>query len=72
MAKRCKHLNCTVTEEVATKWDRDVVDGVPDEQAWSGEAYPTGLVEVRCPDCGMQKSFKSRYPAWLENYIHGA
>lgn len=75
---RCKHLNVTIAEEFQTATVHYIANGVYDtsvsEPDMSDDGY-TGMIEVRCRDCGIRwrgSRFVSakgllRVPQWVRD-----
>lgn len=66
----CKHANCTVLEEFIIHDIVFVNKGVVSPPKHDMESpMPTGLFFVKCSDCGLERSYGSRKPKWLERIL---
>ncbi len=72
----CKHLNCSITEDVPHRYTHIFLDGGYVETAASCEQLPR-VFRVACRDCGLDKTYRydagvfgpwSR-PGWLYDRV---
>ena len=61
---KCKHLNCELLVENYTYGRSSCIDGVR-EFIEMTDNEPTGIIQVECFDCGLNRRYKD-YPKWLK------
>jgi len=68
---RCRHYNMEIDQIYETCTTHFVNNGKVVGHTSDPEGDYTGMVEVRCFDCGMRKRFRAgrRSPKWLRKYL---
>jgi hypothetical protein len=67
----CKHQNCVIYEFFDAQDEIVVRDGII-QSISKIDLFPSGKFFVKCWDCGMQRTYCSNRPKWLEDYLDKA